>query len=353
MGSDTLDESDASGNVTDEFLFFGGKRIARRNISSGNISFYFADHLGTARAVTNASGAIQDDSDFYPFGGERPILSSSGNTYKFTGKERDSESGLDEFGARYYSSALGRFTIPDWAASATAVPYADFGNPQSLNLYSYVKNNPITFEDPDGHCCWEEVKGFAVGLGNFTVSTAKGLAMSAIPVFGSEKVGMEIGNSIAYAAQQYSGKGASGVMNQVLDQGEQGAMEIVTEAVLTGGMVATARVNGATPESWGAPDANVVVRGGQSEMPAPGTKFSGAQGATVEDAAQGVPHGTIRESTAGEIRKAGGSVRSKPELTASKRTMNQKHVNVREGTKKPSTFSEPKKNPVPKKDRVE
>ena len=66
-------------------------------------------------------------------------------------KERDTESGLDEFGARYYASSLGRFTIPDWAAKPTAVPYAHYGNPQSLNLYGYVQNNPTTFGDPDGH----------------------------------------------------------------------------------------------------------------------------------------------------------------------------------------------------------
>ena len=53
-----------------------------------------------------------------------------------TGKERDAESGLDEFGARYYGSSLGRFMTPDWAAKPMAVPYAMFGNPQSLNLYS-------------------------------------------------------------------------------------------------------------------------------------------------------------------------------------------------------------------------
>jgi RHS repeat-associated protein len=56
------------------------------------------------------------------------------------------------FGARYYGSSLGRFMTPDWAAKPTAVPYAMFGNPQSLNLYSYVNNNPTTTRNPDGHC---------------------------------------------------------------------------------------------------------------------------------------------------------------------------------------------------------
>ena len=64
--------------------------------------------------------------------------------YKFTGKERDSESGLDNFGARYFTSNIGRFMTPDWAARATAVPYAVYGDPQSLNLYGYVRNDPVS-----------------------------------------------------------------------------------------------------------------------------------------------------------------------------------------------------------------
>jgi RHS repeat-associated protein len=80
-----------------------------------------------------------------------------------TGKERDSESGLDMFGARYYGSSLGRFMTPDWAAKPTAVPYAMFGNPQSLNLYSYVNNNPTTTRDPDGHAEWYDTNGRHLG----------------------------------------------------------------------------------------------------------------------------------------------------------------------------------------------
>lgn len=72
---------------------------------------------------------------------------------KFTGKERDTESGLDNFGARYDSSSLGRFTSPDWSEFTEAIPYADMDNPQSFNLYAYVRNNPISNADPDGHDC--------------------------------------------------------------------------------------------------------------------------------------------------------------------------------------------------------
>ena len=63
------------------------------------------------------------------------------------------ETGLDYFGARYFSGAQGRFTTPDWSEKPQPVPYADLSNPQSLNLYAYVRNNPLTNRDPDGHWC--------------------------------------------------------------------------------------------------------------------------------------------------------------------------------------------------------
>jgi RHS repeat-associated protein len=67
----------------------------------------------------------------------------------FTGKERDSESNLDYFGARYFSSTIGRFMSPD----PSGLTYADPANPQSLNLYSYVQNNPLKFINPRGMAC--------------------------------------------------------------------------------------------------------------------------------------------------------------------------------------------------------
>ena len=70
---------------------------------------------------------------------------------RYTGKERDTESGNDYFEARYYSSAMGRFMSPDWSDESDPVPFAEFENPQSLNLYTYVNNNPLRSTDPDGH----------------------------------------------------------------------------------------------------------------------------------------------------------------------------------------------------------
>jgi RHS repeat-associated protein len=73
---------------------------------------------------------------------------------RYTGKERDAESGLDYFGARYYASSMGRFMSPDWSAKAQPVPYAKLSNPQTLNLYGYMQNNPLGGVDQDGHCDW-------------------------------------------------------------------------------------------------------------------------------------------------------------------------------------------------------
>ena len=145
VGTDPLSESDASGNLTAEYIFLGGARIAMLDLSTSTVNYYVADNLGSSRVVTNSSGTVLDDSDFYPFGGERSYSSSSGNNYKFTGKERDSESGLDDFTARFYTSNYGRFI------SADDSKYMVAADPQTFNLYSYVANNPINSVDPTGH----------------------------------------------------------------------------------------------------------------------------------------------------------------------------------------------------------
>jgi RHS repeat-associated protein len=78
---------------------------------------------------------------------------------RFTGKERDQESGNDYFGARYYASSMGRFLSPDWSAKVEPVPYSKLDDPQTLNLYSYVLNNPLMLTDADGHACADPKKG--------------------------------------------------------------------------------------------------------------------------------------------------------------------------------------------------
>jgi RHS repeat-associated protein len=107
-----------------------------------------------------------------------------------TGKERDAESGNDYFMARYYNSATGRFLSPDWSAKVQPVPYAKLDDPQSLNLYSYVRNNPMSRTDPTGHCdsskwyckAWTgATTTLAMGVSRISPSAARKIYESANP----------------------------------------------------------------------------------------------------------------------------------------------------------------------------
>src|SRR5215468_7633634 len=123
-----------------------------KTFPGNSVFYYFSDHLKTASVITDSAGTIKADSDYYPWGGELQFVNNDSNHYKFTGKERDSETGLDYFGARYYSNPLGRWLTPDWSSAPVPVPYADLTDPQTLNQYSYVRNIPTVKIDADGHC---------------------------------------------------------------------------------------------------------------------------------------------------------------------------------------------------------
>ncbi len=149
-GGDILAETDASGNATAEYIFFGGKRVAMLPVG-GNPIYYVEDLLGTSRVITQNNGVVCYDADFYPYGGERSYTNTCPQNYKFEGKERDAETGNDDFGARYYSNRFGRWLSADWSAVPVPVPYANLTNPQTLNLYAMVADDPESFADLDGH----------------------------------------------------------------------------------------------------------------------------------------------------------------------------------------------------------
>jgi RHS repeat-associated protein len=179
-------------------------------------TYIHTDMLGSTRLVTDQNKNIVECYDYLPFGrmltthdqgrtatcypGDLDLPATqteqmnSKSPDKFTGKERDPETRLDFFGARYYSSAQGRWTTPDWSATPAAVPYANLGNPQTLNLYQYVGNNPASVRDADGHC-WpayvcahaimdgithlrETVERKATGTGNVGLAFAATLPMN-------------------------------------------------------------------------------------------------------------------------------------------------------------------------------
>jgi len=158
-------ETDLAGTLKSEYVFFDGERVARRDgaTGTGGVFYYFSDHLKTASVSTDSASVIKAESDYYPWGGELQFVNNDSNDYKFTGKKRDTETGLDYFGARYYSNALGRFMSSDWSATPVPVPYADLEDPQTLNQYSYARNIPTVKVDPDGH----DTNGLAHGVEDF------------------------------------------------------------------------------------------------------------------------------------------------------------------------------------------
>jgi len=132
------------------YIFFGNQRIASVD-SQGKTSYFLTDHLGSTNLIVDDTGALKEWTEYEPFGSMTTHEMYGGDedeaNFYFGGKEFDSESGLIFFGARYYMPLIGRFITPD-----TIVPYAS--DPQSLNRYSYARNNPINFIDPDGHFFW-------------------------------------------------------------------------------------------------------------------------------------------------------------------------------------------------------
>ena len=140
---DVLAETDLSGNLLREYVYFGGERMARRE-ADGTVYYLFADRLGSNGAMTDAQGAYKDIRTYYPFGGiQRWVNLGVDNRYQFAGMERDAESGLDHTLFRKYASNLGRWMTPDPLAG-------DILNPQSLNRYAYALNNPTNLTDPLG-----------------------------------------------------------------------------------------------------------------------------------------------------------------------------------------------------------
>ncbi len=116
-------------------------------------TFSLTNWLGSEAVRTNPSTGIASSAYLSePFGdGLLTLFGSNTNDIHFTGKERDTESGLDYFGARYVSSNMGRFLSPDWSSNPISIPFVRLDNPQTLNRYSYVNNNPLSRFDPYGH----------------------------------------------------------------------------------------------------------------------------------------------------------------------------------------------------------
>ena len=151
IAGEQVAEVNSSGGANREEVYAGGRHVA--TYTNGTTYFDHADWLGTERMRTTVSGSECETIVSLAFGDGTATTGSCSDAspMHFTGKQHDDESNLDDFDARYYSSQWGRFISADWSTVPAPVPYANLANPQTLNLYAIVADNPDTFADLDGH----------------------------------------------------------------------------------------------------------------------------------------------------------------------------------------------------------
>lgn len=129
-----------SSGVFDTVYYYDEKDLVARKDPDGKKFFYHPDHLGSTTLITDESGDVVEETTYEPYG---KIIEGGDDRFLYTGKELDKSTNLEYYGARYYSPELGRFVEPD-----SNLP--NVYDPQQLNRYSYVRNNPLKYTDKDG-----------------------------------------------------------------------------------------------------------------------------------------------------------------------------------------------------------
>ncbi len=142
------DYYEQTGSTVKKYYYANGQRVAMR-VGSSTVYYLLTDHLGSTAITANSSGTRVAELRYKAWGETRYTYSTTPTTYHFTEQREDATIGLYYYGqpggyGRFYEPALGRWTQPD-----AIVP--EPGNPQALNRYSYVYNNPVRHTDPSGH----------------------------------------------------------------------------------------------------------------------------------------------------------------------------------------------------------
>ena len=133
-----IEKVNSTGTYNEIYYYHDDTLIARKE--SSKVYFYHPDHLGSTTLITNSTGGKEEETNYKPYG--EPLYNDDSSRFLYTGKELD-DIGLYYDGARYYNPGFTRFIQPD-----SLIP--DIYNPQSLNRYSYVLNNPYKYVDPTG-----------------------------------------------------------------------------------------------------------------------------------------------------------------------------------------------------------
>ncbi|MBC7264510.1 MAG: hypothetical protein H5T64_09190 [Chloroflexi bacterium] len=142
------DYYEQTGSTIRKYYYANGQRVAMQENST--LYWLLTDHLGSTAITANSSGSKYGELRYRAYGETRYTWGTTPTTYRFTGQREESTIGLYFYNARWYDPALGRFVQAD-----TLVP--EPGNPQALNRYSYVLNNPLRYTDPTGLFSEEEI----------------------------------------------------------------------------------------------------------------------------------------------------------------------------------------------------
>ncbi|MBI5098912.1 MAG: VCBS repeat-containing protein [Nitrospirae bacterium] len=238
--------------ICTKYIFAGSQRIAKID-NTGN-HFYHTDHLGSSTVITNQSGGSEEQVFYYPYG-ESINTGSNIARHKFTGQEWDAETGLYYYGARYYDPKIARFTSAD-----TIVP--NFANPQSLNRYSYVYDNPVVISDADGHLPFLVVVAIGALIGGAVAAMTggdivQGMIMGAIggifmgaanAVVAAANLACNSLSSVATVALYASAGAAAGAVNAAIYGGDPGQAMLMgavggAAGAMVGGYVAGLQID--------------------------------------------------------------------------------------------------------------
>lgn len=375
-------DTDGKGN---KFIYVAGQ-LQLRTCSATESYSYVSDALGSSRFVLkngnkDASNTVFAAVTYQPFG---TVVTPSGSDYvTFAGEITDSPTGLVYLGARYYDPTIGRFCALDPELGRLSMP-------QTMNRYVYCVNNPLIFCDPSGRQCYAGLDGGQGGIGvggDPSGTDILGGAWNWIcdhPVTVVIVVACVVVTAVTWGTATpytlpiiFASAGVGTAQFAMNIDTPSDYVDIPTLAlVAAGGFLAGAEVSPAYVEPVpmkGAPaivedipirspasaaegtplrtlpDDAIVMRGGTGPIPGPGVKFSGT-GGTAWEAAEGVPHGQLRVTTAGAIRAGGGTVEySKGDYGGI--IDNPAHVDITLGPGG-STFGPPVSNPFHKNFRI-
>ncbi|MBP7706468.1 MAG: choice-of-anchor D domain-containing protein [Candidatus Aminicenantes bacterium] len=138
---------DVFGTLLKDYIYMGSRLVAEYEHVGARLLYYTPDQINTTRVVTDQNGNMVYSAVHDPYGGiQQTLVSTYDPQLKFSGKERDAESQLDYFGARYYDRNIYRFISPDPIRPPNSLIYNTIG----MNYYSYCADNPLSCLDPDG-----------------------------------------------------------------------------------------------------------------------------------------------------------------------------------------------------------